>query len=169
MSNRDSSARGSGGPTEGALELRLRRDAASWRLEPSRGLSQRVLAGIGPAAAPRRRGVVRVLAAAASILLAIGLALYLPPAAPAPTGSEQLSRILPTLTSYLGWTNEPLFQLDGRACILEFLLDGLRLFFGGSFFDRFRSSLYKILGLFKPEAGDLSYSLNHLDFVRADL
>ena len=102
MSNRDSSARGSAGPTEGALELRLRRDAASWRLEPSRGLSQRVLAGIGPAAAPRRRGVVRVLAAAASILLAIGLALYLPPAAPAPTGSEQLSRILPTLTSYLG-------------------------------------------------------------------
>src|SRR4249920_3592933 len=60
-----------------------------------------------------------------------------------------------------------LFQLDGRACGLELLLDLLGLVLVDAFLDRLRSALDQVLGLLKAEAGDRAHLFDDIDLLGA--
>src|SRR6188768_3820268 len=64
-----------------------------------------------------------------------------------------------------GFISTQLFQLDGRACGFELLLDLLGLVLVDAFLDRLRSALDQVLGLFQAEAGDRAHLFDHIDLL----
>src|SRR6478752_10008002 len=67
----------------------------------------------------------------------------------------------------LGTFQPALFQLDGRTCGFELLLDLLGLVFVDAFLDCLRSALDQVLGLLQAEARDRAHLFDHIDLLGA--